>query len=267
LTSVTNLESSQMYAKELAVAQSAAIAAGDYLRENLGKAQVQYEKAHQDFLLDVDLGAEKIILDQLQQAFPEYGILSEEAGRSGNPDRYWIVDPLDGSANFEVGCPLFGTVIALHIDGQTVLGLIYLPMVQEMYCTIKSAGATLNGSQMRVAVTTELANSIVHTSAYNRFNDATIVQRRIAEFGKLYSATKIIRITGTTAMDLAFVAAGRAVGLVAHTHHPWDIDAGTLLVQEAGGEYSELTTGEERTLKIWSNGQLHQSLVAAMTKD
>lgn len=152
---------------ELEVAQQAARAAGAYLLQRLGVAQPGKVKAARDIQLDVDLGAERILLEAITTEFPDDHILSEEAGGSEyTHGRRWIVDPLDGSFNFQHGYPLFGSIIALQIDQSTTLGVIYLPTSDEMYTAIRGQGAFRNEAPLRASTTSTLSDAIVHVSDF-----------------------------------------------------------------------------------------------------
>jgi myo-inositol-1(or 4)-monophosphatase len=256
------MTSAQLQA-DLEIAITAARRAGEYLAAHLGQAHVEYQKAPLDYLLDVDLGAERIILDIFAEYGLPYGILSEEAGRSGDESSYWIIDPLDGSANFLHGIPLFGTAIALTRNGTTELGVIYLPMQDELFTATRGNGSLLNGKPIHVSTRTPLEETLIHCGGFARGpRKETANRRRIAELGAIGSAVKQVRQTGSSALDLTYVSCGRADALVNHATHVWDIDAGQLIITEAGGICSIHPNKEDSNLKIYSSMACHDELVA-----
>lgn len=241
----------------LKAGESAALKAGQYLVQKLGSAQIKYQKALNDDLLDVDLEAERIIFTMLHKETPDIGILSEEAGQDQEYQNYWIVDPLDGSANFQHGSPLFGVAIALVINTITVGGIIYLPIHNEMFTALKGQGAFLNNQRIHVSPTETLRKSIIHIGDFAKGNDPVAIRQQAEDITELASHVRRIRMVGTAATDLAYVASGRADLLVNHTTSPWDIEAGKLILLEAGGKASARRI-DNRTLAIYSNGIIHQ---------
>lgn len=245
------------FSDTLHTAITAAKDAGAYLLQKLGSAKIEYQKALHDDLLDADLEAERIILARLQQETPEMGILSEEAGQKAVHENYWIVDPLDGSANFQHGSPLFGVAIALVIDKITIGGVIHLPSQNEMFTAIKDQGAFLNGQPIHVSSTTTLAKSIVHIGDFAKGHDTTTIYEQVKDITELATRIYRMRMIGTAATDLAYVACGRADLLVNHSTTLWDIEAGKLILLEAGGKATTRRI-DNRTLAIYSNNTIHK---------
>ena len=244
--------------KWIEIAEAAAHQAGDYLLKKLGTAKVASRKSALDDLLDADLEAEHLILTTLREASPQMGILSEESGQEGTKECYWLVDPLDGSANFQHGSPLFAISIALISQHTTLCGVIYLPTRDEMFIAIQGQGAFLNGTRIRVSSIDVLDQAIVHVGDFARDNHTRETEERLKDLFTLASRVRRIRMIGTAATDLAYVACGRADLLVHHATHSWDIEAGKLLVVEAGGEVSTWQTHLDTTLSIYSNGAIHR---------
>src|SRR5436853_3056885 len=218
----------------LKIAEEAARDAGSYLIEQLGHATVKYQKSLRDDLLDVDLEAEHIILTRLHKETPYLGVLSEEAGNGGRQDQYWIIDPLDGSTNFQHSNPTFAVAIALAISKTAIAGIIYLPTSNEMFTAIQNQGAYLNGQQINVSQTATLGNAIIHIGDFTKENDPQTSDEGLKDFSKLVTQVRRVRMIGTAAADLAYVSCGRAEALINHATHPWDIEAGKLLLLEAG---------------------------------
>ena len=240
------------------VAEEAARKAGTYLIQKLGSAKVEYQKAFRDDLLDADLEAEHLLLTTLREKAPHIGILSEEAGHEGQQEHYWIVDPLDGSANFQHGSPLFAVAIALVSNRATKGGIIYIPSRDEMFIAIQSKGAYLNGERIKVSERGKLDEAIVHIGDFAKGGDLETTKKRLKNVSKLAIQASRIRMLGTAATDLAYVACGRADMLVNHASKPWDIEAGKLLLLEAGGKATTKTYHDDLTVSIYSNGVIHQ---------
>ncbi len=241
----------------LHIGETAARNAGAHLSQKLGKAQIAYQKALHDDLLDVDGEAEHIILAHLRQETPQLEIVSEETAASENYTSYWIVDPLDGSANFQHGNPFFAIAIALVLNHITVGSIIYLPMSNEMFTAILGQGAFLNGKRIQVSRTNTLDRAIVHLGDFAKGNDQQATYKRINDTLALTASVYRVRMIGTAATDLAYLACGRADLLVNHAASPWDIEAGKLLVLEAGGKASTKKRGD-RIIHIYSNSTIHQ---------
>ncbi len=239
------------------VAEGAVRKAGTYLIQKLGSAKVEYQKAFRDDLLDADLEAEHLLLTTLRENASHIGILSEEAGHEGEQEHYWIVDPLDGSANFQHGSPLFAVAIAL-VSNQTTKGsVIYIPGREEMFIAIQGRGAYLNGNRIKVSDIAGLDKAIVHIGDFSKGNNLETTRKRFKNISRLAIQASRIRMLGTAATDLAYVACGRADMLVNHASKPWDIEAGKLLLLEAGGKATTKTYHDDLTVSIYSNGIVH----------
>jgi myo-inositol-1(or 4)-monophosphatase len=201
-------------------------------------------KGPADFVSAADRKAEQIVIDELRRARPGYGVLAEEGGTIEGTDKShrWIIDPLDGTTNFLHSLPLFAISIALERDGQLVAGLIYNPVMDELYSAERGAGAFLNDRRIRVAARTALADAIVTTGIpHHARGDHRLT---LAELGAIMPQVAGIRRTGSAALDLAFVAAGRCDGFWEHGLSPWDVAAGILLVREAGGFVTDTKGGD-----------------------
>lgn len=249
--------------RELDIAQQTARAIGVYLTQRHGVTQAQKVKAARDIQLDVDLGAEEIALEAIRAAFPDDAILSEEAGASSQPqERLWIVDPLDGSFNFSHGYPLFGTAIALRVDEVTALGVIYLPTADELYTAVRGQGAFRNGAALRTSETALLSEAIVHVSDFAFTGDPADNHQRLQVMSTLAHAVGRVRMVGTAAGDFAWLASGRSDGVIMYSLHPWDVEAGALLVSEAGGAVTRVRMPDGREVYVGGNRPLHDELCA-----
>lgn len=256
----------------LDAAIAAAREAGTLLLPLLGRAEVLLQKSARDELLDADLLAEAAILGYLRQRFPAWGALSEERGRvppAMPPDAgtlEWVIDGLDGSANFQHGDPTFGIAICLTSDGIPLLAVIYLPAHDELYAAVRGRGATLNGTRIAVSKTAEADRAIIHIGDFSKRGDRSVNRERLAIVGTLADAVARVRLVGSAAVDLAYVSCGRADVALLALGHPWDIEAGRLLVTEAGGNWEEVVSAAGCAYGVFSNGRLNSAISHELRK-
>lgn len=221
----------------LNVAIKAARAAGSVILRHINKLEslTVVEKDRNDFASEVDRMAEAEIVRELRRAFPDHAILAEESGASGRSRFTWIIDPLDGTHNYLRGFPHFAVSIALAENGEPQHGLVFDPIRDELYTASKGGGAFLNDKRMRVAGRTSLAGALLATGfpfRQRQHLDSHLAMTRALLAG---AQAEDIRRTGSAALDLAYVAAGRLDGYWEIGLKPWDMAAGSLLVREAGG--------------------------------
>jgi myo-inositol-1(or 4)-monophosphatase len=253
--------------RELEVAMAAAEAAGEVLRNGFGQHQEVRFKGEVDLVTKADENAEQAIKQVLQEKFPNYGMLAEEGGEfKGEGGVRWIVDPLDGTTNFAHGLPLFCTSVALERDGEMVLGVVYDPMANETYTAERGGGATLNGEPIGVSDTDEPMRALLGTGfPYDRDE----VPAALELFGQFAVRTQSMRRLGSAALDLCYVAAGRLDGYYERGVKAWDIAAGVLILEEAGGRATNYS-GHELDLEVGevvaSNGLLHPGLVGVTSE-
>lgn len=218
----------------LFVAEALAREAGALARKRFSESSFKVGlKGPQDYLTEVDGETEELIAKGLGAAFPDDGFIGEEsAARGVRDDRpTWVVDPIDGTVNFAKGVPFFCISIACVAAGQMEIGVIYDPMQDELFSARRGAGARLNGAPIRASATTALASATIEVGWNARAGAAKYLDlvRHIALWGAAPFRT------GSGALALAYVAAGRRDGYVEHHMHAWDALAGLLLVREAGG--------------------------------
>ena len=262
------LESSQQLQQFLEIATEAALSAGAILQEYWGKLDAIEEKGRAGDLVTVaDKASEAVILDILQRHCPNHSILAEESGKLGN-DRspyLWVIDPLDGTTNYAHQYPLVAVSIGLLIEDKAQVGVVYNPFHNELFRAAKGSGATCNRRSIRVSPTEELARSLLMTGfAYDRRETA---DNNYAEFCYLTHLTQGVREGGSAALDLADVACGRLDAYWERGLSPWDLAAGIVLVEEAGGKISaydkspfELYSGRI----LATNGRIHDELSDAL---
>ena len=247
---------------ELEVAVAAAKAAGGVLRSGFGQPHDVRYKGEAELVTEADEKAEQAIKDTLQGAFPAYEMLTEESGRlSGEGDSRWIVDPLDGTTNYAHGLPFFSVSIALERAGEVVLGVVHDPMAEETYAAERGGGATLNDEPIRVSDTEELARALLGTSFPDDPEEIPVGIDLFWRFAELVRGTRRL---GSGALDPCYVAAGRLDGCYEQGFSAWDVAAGALIVEEAGGQVTNYDGGElelEGGGLVASNGILHPSLV------
>jgi len=231
----------------------AARKASSKLRRDYGEVeQLQVsKKGPADFVTAADVRTEEILRDSLSYARPHYGFLMEETGAilGEDPNRRWIIDPIDGTTNFIHGIPHFAISIALEENSAITAGVIYEPINDQMFWAEKGNGAWLNDHRMRVSGRTEMKQSIFATGIpfVGRGNH----KQFLAQIESVMATSAGIRRFGSAALDLAYVAAGRFDGFWETNLQPWDIAAGIIIVKEAGGMISEID-GSNNMLKTGS---------------
>lgn len=248
----------------LDIATEAALSAGVILQDYLGNlTQVEEKGRPGDLVTEADKAAEASILKILHRHVPDHDVLTEESGRVGDTGSQflWAIDPLDGTTNFAHYYPVSAVSIGLMIEGKASVGVIYDPFRQELFRAAKGLGATRNRRAIRVSDTANLSQSLLVTGfAYDRRQTA---DNNYAEFCYLTHLTQGVRRSGSAAMDLAYVACGRFDGYWERGLSPWDMTAGVVIVEEAGGKVTaydgspfQITSGRI----LATNGYLHDSL-------
>lgn len=222
-----------------------------------------------DFVSSADLRAEETIREELTRARPGYGFLLEEGGevKGSDASHRWIVDPLDGTTNFLHGIPLFAINIALERNGEIVAGLTYNPISDELFLAEKGKGAFLNDRRLRVAARSDLTQAVVctgipHIGQQNH-------ERFAKELATIMPQVAGVRRTGSCALDMAFVAAGRFDAYWEWGLNAWDLAAGLILVREAGGFVTDMNNGPdilEKGSVLAANEKLHRPLYNVLTK-
>ena len=252
----------------VSVATSAALEAGRQLKRRQGTAFRISKKDRTNLVTEVDLEAEGIIVDRIHSRFPEHQILAEERGLSGTDSSFrWIVDPLDGTTNYAHGYRFFCVSIGLEIDRDLRLGVVYDPVTEELFTAEKGQGARLNGQPIRVSSQDVLVDSLVATGfSYDRER----MRRNLDLFDRVMMEVRAIRRDGAAALDLCYVACGRFDAFWELHLSPWDVAAGKLIVEEAGGRVTDLRgqgwqVGPGEVLA--SNGALHLAFLELIRTD
>src|SRR5689334_23136531 len=210
------------------IAVTAARAAGNYIMRHLDRADALKvtRKGRNDFVSEVDRGAEAEIIHTIRKAYPEHAVLAEEGGADGKHDYLWIIDPLDGTTNFLHGFPHFAVSIAVQHKGKLQHGVIYAPCTQDLYCATRGGGAVLNNRKIRVSKTSVMDESLVGTGVPIRAGanlDQYLPQLRV-----VVEKTAGVRRAGSAALDLAYTACGRLDAFWEMNLNAWDMAAGVL---------------------------------------
>jgi len=255
-----------MFEDESIVAREAVKAAGKILSCMLGNAHHIVKKGEIDLVTEADLAAEKIVLEIVGHNFPQDNILSEEAGRRDETShRTWLIDPLDGTTNFAHCFPFFAVSIALEIENEVVLGVVYNPYMNEFFEAAKGKGTYLNGEPLRVSATFSLQESLLATGFPYDIHERP--EKVLGLFEKMIVRAQGIRRLGSAALDLCYVAAGRLDGFWEEDLKPWDTGAGDIIVREAGGRLTTFGGGPYHPyLKsvVASNGLIHDEMIRAI---
>jgi myo-inositol-1(or 4)-monophosphatase len=259
--------------KSREIALKAAKEAAKFIASRVGQIrQIDYKSAY-NIVTDVDKGSEAIIIEIIRSAFPNHTILAEEGGGQGDkaqankfdPTRRWLIDPLDGTTNFTHAYPFFAVSIGLEIDGEMQIGVVLNPTNNELFFAQKGHGAFLNDEPIKVSNIDDLAASLLATGF--PADTATSKHRNIEPFTHITNESHGVRRDGSAALDLCFVACGRLDGFWEMKLAPWDVAAGSLIVNEAGGQVSNLENGKLDFGSghiLATNKLIHDQVVAAL---
>jgi myo-inositol-1(or 4)-monophosphatase len=250
------------------IAVEAALKSGAFIKRSVGKVKTLSYKGRINIVTDVDKKAEDIIVGKINAAFPGHSILAEEGSpKYGRSPFKWIVDPLDGTTNFAHGFPFFSVSIALEERGRIILGVIYDPIRDELFCAQKGKGAYLNGKRIKVSKEKSLRKSFLVTGFAYDIKEAR--DNNVRNFENFLMRAMAIRRVGSAALDFCYVACGRFDGYWELNLNPWDCAAGTLIVKEAGGTVTKLDGSAyshyDREV-LASNGLVHKQMAEVLKK-
>jgi myo-inositol-1(or 4)-monophosphatase len=249
----------------LAVAADAALAAGALQRRYFRSALTITKKGRIDLVTEADVAVEREIQSRIHARFPDHAFLGEESGAStgaAGASHRWIVDPIDGTTNFAHGLALFCVSIGLEIEGRMAVAAVYDPMAEELFTAERGSGARLNGRRIQVTAEATLVNSLLVTGFPYAPGDRRAEQLDV--FASMLAEAQAVRRLGSAALDLCLVAAGRFDGFWEQGLQPWDVAAGGLIVEEAGGRvtgYDGAPFDPFARQIVASNGVLHPSLL------
>ena len=252
------------------IAIEAALLAGDILRQGYGtQFSISTKEGHHNLVTEYDYRAEKAIIEFITQQVPNSSFIAEESGSSeNNGELLWIVDPLDGTVNFAHHIPIFSVSIAAVKNGQVISGVVYQPITHELFVAEIGKGSFLNGQKLQVSNVKDLDKSMLATGfPYNLSKNPF---HCIDHFVDILKKGIPIRRMGSAAIDLAYTAAGRFEGFFEVELGPWDVAAGKLLVEEAGGKVTGWDNSpfdiHGRTTMLVTNGHIHESIAALLNR-
>ncbi len=244
----------------------AAKSAGLLLKGNIGRRHTIEFKGVIDIVTEMDIKAEDMIMKTIKARFPEHGILTEESFEQKSDSEYrWIIDPLDGTTNYSHGFPIFCVSIALEREGEIILGVVFNPMLNELFTAEKGKGAYLNNKRIRVSGISGLTKSLLATGF--PYDVRTSRDNNISHFANFAVRVQAIRRAGSAALDMCYVACGRFDGFWELKLKPWDTAAAMLIIKEAGGIVTDfkgstfsLYSGET----LASNGLVHDEMIEVL---
>ncbi len=250
----------------LEMAEQLALRAGEIQRDRYETGfDVRTKSASIDLVTEVDHACEALIVSTLEKERPDDAIVAEEGGGEDHPDREWrwVIDPLDGTTNYAHGFPRFCVSIGVEFRNETRVGVVYDPLLDELFYAVRDAGAWLGDRRLDVSKTHDFGQALIATGfAYDVHKSPN---DNIERFARVLKAARGLRRDGSAALDLCYVAAGRLDAYWEMKLHAWDVSAGSLIVQEAGGRVTDCEggpaprSGEEL---VSSNGLLHDTLIS-----
>jgi myo-inositol-1(or 4)-monophosphatase len=249
-----------------------ALEAGRILAERFGRTLEISNKSEIDLVTESDLASERLIIDRIRTNYPHHAILAEESGLTEPADRdkqsewRWIIDPLDGTTNYAHGYPCFCVSIGLECNGRLELGVVYDPLRDEMFSAERGRGAALNGRPISVSPTPTLASALLCTGFPYDVRERIEFARHFTNF---IMHAQGVRRDGAAALDLAYVAAGRFDGFWEEGLKPWDVAAGALIIEEAGGRVSDYRNGPLDIFNppmMASNGMIPEEMMRVLAE-
>jgi myo-inositol-1(or 4)-monophosphatase len=247
----------------LNAAREAAFEAGKMLKQGLNEAREILFKGSVDLVTNFDRKAQEMIFDRLSGSFPDHGFLAEEGLLYQEQNDFrWVIDPLDGTTNYAHGVPVFCVSIGLEFKGKIILGVVYDPMQEEMFHAVRGEGAYLGESRIHVSSEGDLGRGLVATGF--PYDVRVNPDNNAVHFNYFLTRVQAIRRCGSAALDLCYVACGRFDGFWELRLRPWDMAAGGLIVQEAGGRLSDFAGREfniYRPEALATNGLIHEAML------
>ena len=222
-----------------------------------------------DFVTSADKRTEKILIEEIQKAHPEHGIITEETGiiNKSNVEKKWIIDPIDGTMNFLNGIPQFAISIAYEEKGEIICGVIFNPILNEMFVAEKGNGAYLNNSRIRVSNKKKIKDALLVTGGPK--GNSKIKNKIFSEYINVSNNVSNVRKFGSAALDMAYVACGRFDGYWQRELNYWDVAAGVIILKEAGGLINFFEDDKNNPLKkniIACNSNIHNELYDLISK-
>ena len=243
--------------------------AGKYISSQFENDLFVDFKGPSNMVTQVDREAERMIISLVHDQFPDHRILAEETDEIiGNSPYRWIIDPLDGTTNFVHGVPIFAVSIAVEFNSEIIIGVVFDPTRNELFSALKNGGAFLNEKQIKVSQIKTLSESITATGF--PYETDSVFENNMEIFRAVYRKCQGVRRAGSAALDVCYVAAGRFDGFWEFGLNPWDVSAGALIVQEAGGQVGDYNgmkfKSDNVSQIIASNGKIHSELLTIIQK-
>lgn len=252
------------------IAVETALKAGKYLKKRFTYPKHIGYKGEIDLVTDSDIGSEQLIINSLKKAFPKHKILAEESSGLYKPSKKgyrWLIDPLDGTTNFAHGYPVFSVSIALEYNGKIILGVVYNPLLNELFTAQLGKGAYLNSNKIHISKTESLSESLLATGfPYDIRHDS---KTNLKYFVAFQLKSQNIRRAGSAALDLCYTACGRFDGFWELKLKPWDTAAGYLILKEAGGKITDFCGERYNIYKkeiLATNGLIHLQMLKVLNK-
>lgn len=243
--------------------------AGRLLLEKFDRGIAVHKKGDINLVTEADLASEALIIERIRSHYPKHAILAEESGEAvvigGDTTWKWIIDPLDGTTNYAHGYPCWCVTIALEYNGEVVIGVTYDPTRNELFAAEKGRGATLNGKTIRVSDTDKLGDSLIVTGFPYDIKQRDNFARHLTE---MLLSSRGVRRDGSAAIDMAYIACGRFDGFWEEGLNPWDVAAGVLLIEEAGGQVSYYNGSKFSIYSppiCASNGLIHSQMLTILS--
>lgn len=250
------------------VAIEAALKAGNYILKNIGKVKGIRYKGEINIVTAIDKKAEDIIVNTIKKTYHSHNFLAEEKTYvKRNSDFTWIIDPLDGTTNFLHGFPFFCVSVALAYQGNIIVGVVYDPIRDELFCAEKRKGAFLNKKRIRVSKTRDIKKALLSTGF--AYNVKRARKKNINNFIKFMKAAQAVRRAGSAAIDLCYVACGRFDGFWELYLNPWDTAAASLIIEEAGGKVTKFDGSKYSiygTETLASNPKIHPQMMRILAR-
>lgn len=242
--------------------------AGQILLEKFDRKIKVSKKGDIDLVTEADLASEALMIERIKSYYPRHSILAEESGNAvvigGENTWKWVIDPLDGTTNFTHGYPCFCVTLALEHEGEVVIGVTYDPTRDELFSAERGRGASLNNKPIRVSETEQLSDALIVTGFPYDFKRRQDFARHLTQF---LLDSRGVRRDGSAAIDMAYVACGRFDGFWEEGLNPWDMAAGVLLIEEAGGQISGYD-GSKFSIydppMVASNGLIHSQMLSVL---
>jgi myo-inositol-1(or 4)-monophosphatase len=262
--------SSKIPLRELrATAVAAALESGAVLKKHFGKEIDVRSKGQAGLVTNADFESEEKCIKVLLKKFPQFGVLAEESDpKKSESEGRWIIDPLDGTTNFVHRFPMFCVSIAAEWEEQVVVGVIYHPILNELWVAAKGKGVRLNGKRITVSKTRKLSDSLLTTGF--TYQKQKLLHREMGAFERLSQLARAVRRPGSAALDLAYTGRGVFDGFWERNLSPWDVAAGSLIVEEAGGKVTDFKGNPFSVHSkeiLASNGLLHNSLLQTISPE